>query len=324
MKIKILAGIIITTTVFSLSAPAQQSTVFGVPVLGYALDREVHSLRPIHGLPGAAMFGEPVDSGFAIDQAAISSQQGYALATSNGSVRLIRLKAGLSVSELPVTGIARAVYLSPQGTSAAVISDGWIGFVTGLAAASPQVSGLAADVQIDDAAVSDDGAYLLAALADGSAMLFGKDGTRTVLPVAAPVSRVAFRPGGTDALAASTDDRIWLIQQTVLAPAVKLLASSDDGVSGPAGLGFVPGVNRAIIANSKTGTVQTIDTVTGERSSVSCSCKPVQLEAMATPGMFRLTADLVEPQYVFDGTSGATFFVPALVSKARTALRPRN
>jgi hypothetical protein len=310
--------------VISGNALAQQSAVFGAPAMGYAFDREAHGLRPIRGVPGGATIGDPLDAGFRIDQAAVSSQQGYALAITGGAVRLVQFKSGLTATDLPVTGVARAVYVSPQGSAAAVLSDGWLGFVTGLTGSSPQIAGLAVNIQPVDAAISDDGAYLLAALADGSAAVFGKDGTRTSLAMPGPVSRVAFRPGSTDALAASTDDRVWLVQQTLIAPVISLIAQSADGIAGPVGLSFVPGTNRAVIANSGTGALHSVDVVSGARSTIPCSCKPVQLEAMASPGVFRLTTALTEPQYLFDGRSGQTFFVPALPSKTITERRPRN
>jgi hypothetical protein len=292
--------------------------------MGYIFDRNAHSLRPIHGIPGAAMFGDPVDSGFAIDQAATSSQLDYALAIADGRVRLIRFNPEISVSDLPVPGRATALYLSPQGTAAAVISDGWLGFVTGLNGSSPQIAGLAFDSRPINAAVSDDGAYLFAALPGGSATLFGSDGTRTPVPFPAPILRVAFRPGGTDALAASVDNRVWLDQQTVSAAVLTLIASADDGIADPVGMSFLPGGNRAVIANSGTGIIQSVDILSGARSSASCTCNPAQLEPMATPGVFRLTAAVEEPQYMFDGTSGQTFFVPAVPSKSTSDRRPRN
>ncbi|MBV8842182.1 MAG: hypothetical protein JO307_05165 [Bryobacterales bacterium] len=309
--------------IMSTHAGAQSAVVGGSPILGYVFDRSAERLRPIRGVPGGATIGDPLDAGFAIQQAAVASQKAYALAIAAGNVRLIRWNPSLATTDLPVTGVPSAVYLSPQGTAAAVIADGWMGLITSMDTATPQIAGVPLDAQPVQAAVSDDGAYLLAALPDGSAVLFGKDATRTTLPAPAPVSLVAFRPGSTDALAASTDNRVWLIQHTDSAPAFTQLAESADGVADPVALGFVPGTNRAVIANSG-GAIQTIDTALGTRSSVSCACKPVHLEPMSTPGVFRLTTALAEPQYLFDGTSGQMFFVPALPPKHTVERRPRN
>jgi len=214
--------------------------------------------------------------------------------------------------------------LSPHGTAAAVLTEGWIGIITGIKGASPQVTGLPLSAQPVAAAVSDDGAYILTALQDGSLALLGRDGTQTPLAAPGPVSKVAFRPGTSDALAASPDNRVWLIQQTSAAAHFTVIATGADGVSSPVGLGFLPDGNHAVVANAGTRTVLTADVTTGARASVSCSCTPVQLEGMAIPGMFRLTEALREPQYVFNGATGQTFFVPALPQERKTERRASN
>jgi hypothetical protein len=306
---------------------AQQAAVIGGgPILGHAFDKASHSILPIRGIPGAATLGEPLEFGFSVQDAVVSSQQGYALviARDDSSVRLIRWTNGISISEVPVVGTAKALYMSPRGSAAAVATDGWLGFVTGMDAGNPQVMGLALDTQPLAAAVSDDGAYVLAAIQDGTAVLLGRDGTRTQLSALGAISKVAFRPGSLDALAATTDNRVFLIQQIPSSAVFAQVAASADGISDPTGLGFLPDGNRAVIANSGNGTIQMIDVRTGDRSSVSCGCKPVQLEPLAIAGTFRLTEATHEPQYLFDGVSGRTFFVPAAPLKPAGERRPRN
>jgi WD40 repeat protein len=308
----------------AIAAAQPNGVVTSGPVLGHAFDRAAHSLRPVRGIPGAAMLGDPLDLGFALEDAAISSEQGIALGISNqrSSVKLIRWTNGLVVSEIPIVGDARAAYISPRGTGAAVIADGWIGFISSATSDTPHVDGLALDTTPVTGAVSDDGAYFLAISPDGAATLVGRDGTRNSLRAPVPIRKVAFRPGSTDALAAS-DDQVFLVQQTTSSAVYLTIASSADGISQSAGLGFLPDGNRAVIADAG-GTIQTIDIRNGQRSSVSCGCKPVQLERMASPGAFRLTESLYEPQFVFDGVAGRSFFIPAAPVRTIGERRPRD
>jgi hypothetical protein len=130
---------------------------------------------------------------------------------------------------------------------------------------------------------------------------------------------VAFRPGSTGALALSADNRVWLIQQAAFAP----IAGSDDGVSSPVGLGFLPDGNTALIAFSS-GTILTINVQSGEKSTVVCGCAPSRLEPMAASGVFRLTASWNKPQYMFDGGSLKPFFVPAVPANHIHERRPED
>lgn len=292
----------------ALTADAQQTaSVSGVPALGYIFDTSARALRPILGIPRAASVGEPFRSGFSIQSAIVLGGSSQALAiSSGGSASLIDLTGRIPVAVLPLVGHAQALYSSPRGTAAAVLTENWVGFVTGIGLGDPQVAGLALDTQPVAASVSDDGMYLIAALQDGSILIVGHDGSRTSIAPPSPVSRVAFRPGSTDALAVTADNRAWLVQSG----AMTQIAGPDDGLTEPMGLGFLPDGNRAVIANSN-GMILTVDVRSGAKSSATCSCNPTRLEPMASPGVFRLTEAPAQPQYMFDGGSLQTFFVPA-------------
>jgi hypothetical protein len=309
MKLQLL---LILAALLAVSAEAQQAPIVGgAPTLGYVFDRGSHAVRPILGIPGAATVGRPLDLGFSIKDAVVSSEQGYAIVSAGTGVHLVRWNGGISTVNVAAVGSVGALYMSPRGTAAAILTDGWIGVLTGMRQGTPQVTGLPLNSQPVAAAVSDDGAYVLAAHSDGTTILLGRDGTQTSLATPGPISKVAFRPGSADALVASSDNRVWLVQQTPSSAAFTSIATTRDGVSNPVGLGFLPDGNHVVIA-SGTGSIQTVDVVTGLRSSVSCSCSPVQLERMATPGVFRLTEATAEPQYLFNGATGETFFVPAV------------
>ena len=315
----IIASPLLLTSLLAVSVAAQQpnAVVGGAPTMGYVFDRADHSLRPIWGVPGAATLGPSLDLGFSVKDASIANEQGYALASDGSAVRLIRWVGGISVADIPVVGNAVALFMSPRGTAAGVLTDSpsgtWLGIVTGLSEGSPRVAGIPLNSQPAAAAVSDDGAYILTAQQDGTAVVIGQDGTRTLLSAPAPISKVAFRPGSTDALAASPDHRVWWIQQTLSSAVFTVLATGVD----PVGLGFLPDGTHAVIATARPSVVRTLDVATGAGSSVLCSCDPVQLERMAIPGVFRLTEATGEPQYLVNAATGETFFVPAARANER-------
>lgn len=306
---------------FATSAAAQQSaSVGGVPALGYLFDPSAHAFRPILGIPRAAAVGEPVESGFSIQSAIVLGGSSTALAMSReGGAAVIDLTGQRPPAILPIVGHARALYSSPRGTAAAVLTENWAGFLTGVSSGNPQVAGLALDAQPVAASVSDDGMSLIAALSDGSILMAGRDGSRTSIAPPAPVSRVAFRPGGADALAITTDNRAWFIQSG----AMTQIAGPEDGLAQPVGLGFLPDENRAVVASSN-GAILTVDVRSGAKSSATCSCNPTRLEPMTAPGVFRLTEALAQPQYMLDGSSLQTFFVPAAPMNNIHERRPRN
>ncbi|HLH44546.1 MAG TPA: hypothetical protein VKV74_16260 [Bryobacteraceae bacterium] len=310
--------------VFSATAcwtmEAQTASVGGAPALGYIFDTSVGAFRRIFGIPRAASVGEPFESGFSMQSAIVLGGSSTALAMSReGAAAVIDLSGQRPPALVPIVGKARALYSSPRGTAAAVLTEDWAGLLTGMNSGNLQVAGLVLNAQPIAASVSDDGLYLMAALQDGSILMAGRDGSRNPIAPPAPVSQVVFRPGGADALATTADSRVWLIQSGVLTQ----IAGPEDGVLQPVGLGFLPDGNRAVVASSN-GVVLTVDVRSGVKSSASCLCKATQLEPMTAPGVFRLTEALGQPQYMFDGSSLQTFFVPAAASRGIREARPRE
>src|ERR1700733_5665261 len=154
----------------SCAGADQTGIIIGGPKLGYALDPGIHALRPILGIAGASVMGGPLDAGFAIQDAALDGQQGYALAIDRASrgAWLIRPDQPVLATPVPVAGEVDGVYLSPQGSAAALLmSDGRINLVTGIGNATFVVNeiflGNRPGHRLLALAVSDDGNYVVAA-----------------------------------------------------------------------------------------------------------------------------------------------------------------
>src|SRR5579884_2063173 len=81
-------------SLFLLSQPVSGQSGLskvGVPSMGFVYDGSQSAIRPILGLPGAAIVGAPLDPGFAVARAAVAAQRQFVLAASgdDGRARVI-------------------------------------------------------------------------------------------------------------------------------------------------------------------------------------------------------------------------------------------
>lgn len=294
------------------SSPASVKTV---PPLGHVLDSSIHALRPILGIPGAALIGAPLDLGFSIREAAISGTGEYALAISDASqLHLIHLTESPSAVAVPIAGRPQAIYISPLGTAAAVLTmEGSLAFLTELSGATPRVDQLQIGSSPVAVAVSDDGRFaLLASSNEQELVLVGRDGSRITLPTPGRISALAFQPLGHAALAAGADNVVWLVHPTTLAPSFLPVAGPGDGIRAPAAVAFTLDGKRAAIANSGNGRVAVVDLHSGTKWSVGCSCRPIRLETLALPGFFRISELSAQPLFLVDTNSRRVLFVPPI------------
>jgi WD40 repeat protein len=297
-------------------------SVGGVPVLGYTLDRNAQAIRPILGIPGAALLGRPLEVGFPVQEAAIDGAGEYAIAiTADTTARLIRFQAPARVTQLAGISGASAIYISPQGTAAAVYkNDGALSLLAGLRAGNPSQN----DIQIGSRpvalAVSDDGRFVLTVLSNANQLaLFGRDGSLTTISAPSNITSLAFRPGSYDALAAGADDRVWLLQGMVSGPTFAPIAAPEDGISTVSALAFTTDGNRAVIANSGNGTVAIVDWQAGAVSRISCPCTPSRLERLESSGLFRLNEPSDQPLFMLDSNLRKVLFLPPVSSQASSA-----
>ncbi len=120
-----------------LAAPlalAQQGRVEG-PVTGYVFDGQAQVLRPVLGIPGASVLGDPVNLGAGLASGAVSPRLDSVIAVAtDGTFHIYTLNAG-AASEVPANGIPfvpERVVFSPTGSAAALYGGGRIQVVTGL------------------------------------------------------------------------------------------------------------------------------------------------------------------------------------------------
>lgn len=308
---------------------AQQSTLAG-PVAGFVFDSPSHVLRPIQGIPGASLLGDPVDFGFDLSAAWVSPAQDTAFVlAADSSLHFFKLNGG-KVSEVSLGGLSGApqtVVFSPSGTAAALFAAGRARVLTGL----PNSPSLVGTVSIPDSgqpvvtrgekkapvraigaglALSDDGSYM-AGISQGSVRLLGIHGDSRILLTAQSDSLVAFAAGGHDVAVVDSVAGLNLIRNASGTGTPQVVAAPDTGMANPVGLAFSRDSQTLYVASASAQSVAAFGLAGASRSDVSCNCTPTMLVPMGN--VFRLGDYTSAPLWLLDtgASKPRTVFVPA-------------
>jgi hypothetical protein len=302
-------------------AAAAQTGSFSAPVAGYVFDSAAQALRPVLGIPGAATLGAPINSSYSLTAAYVAPKlDSYFGIASDGSVHWFSISSGV-FQEGAVSGLAASperVVFSPSGTAAALFANGQAQLLTGL----PSTPSIAGTISLDTRetqrarrvapalAVSDDGAYMLAAM-NGSVQLAGKNGVARPVIQTGSAAVVAFAAGGHDAVIAAPGAGAILIRDVPGTAVQTPLASDGPAFTSPAGIGFSADSSHVFLASASAQTVSAFD-LSGNRTDMPCSCSPAELTPMG--GSFRLTELASDPLWLLDAgaTGPRVVFVPAL------------
>ena len=304
---------------------AQGSGAIGGYTLGFVYDGRVSGLRPLAGIPGAAVLGAPLDTGGPLRQAYVAPLQNYAIALTDGGAIVVQF---VSPTDPPVvsplgfdSSAAGIVALSPDGSSGAFYSanEALIRIVTGLPAAptvARSVTTAAVSGTIRLLAISNDGASLIAA-ADGAAndvvVLLDAAGNGQTLTSSTHVSALQF-VGGTHNLliADDSDDTLSLIQDVSGAAVYTLLADDTDGIAGPVGLNTSTNGNL-VVANGRAANIVVFDPGGSQLGTYSCPSAPAGLSRLNGSAVFLLNGiSNSAPLWLFDGDSATprVLFIP--------------
>jgi hypothetical protein len=317
----------------------QQGSIAG-PLSGFAFDNSARVLRPIRGIPGASLIGEPIQFGFDLASASVSPSLDSALVLSavsaQGGIHLFRLNNGTPV-ERTVDGlrVAQRVVFSPSGTAAALYANGSLQVLKGL----PDAPVIAATIPLgtdrtaqfsaaalsstgrrtrrltdEPLAISDDGGYLLV-VSGGAIRLIGTAGDNRKLMDAAAGAWAAFAPGNHDAAVLDAAAGLLLFQDVAGASVERVLAGPDSRMASPVGVAFSPDGRKLFVASAGARAVAAFDVASGDhsgdRSMIACDCTPTVLVQMG--GLFRLNEMGSEPLWLLDARTGEPrmIFVPA-------------
>jgi len=320
----------VLTAGLALAADSAVATLSG-PRLGLVFDPAAGNLRPISGIPGAAMTGEPLSLGFIIARAAISPTGDAALVVeASSSVALVHATGGdwVAASLDEVQPAPDQMVFSPSGEAAALYyATGRVQVLTGLPGAASvageiDVSSLPAPVTA--MAVDDAGNFLLMAAGQAEPV------SLYLVPMASAPSQVTtfrsisalqlFNSGQqalvTDALAST----VYQITDPAGAAALQIVASPSDGIQGLVAAES-DAAGQRVFAATAAGTVFIFDRSVGAATTLDCACAPAGLFPLTGAATFRLTELAGGPLQVLDA-SGAPRIVA--VPPPTRAARPRK
>lgn len=297
-----------------------------VPVLGLAYDSSQSAIRPILGIPGAAVLGDAIDFGFPIVAAAISPRDNLALAVAHDqSTRVVQFQAGISSALKLDAAMASPsqIVFSPSGSAVILYQQASrkLQLVTGLPG-NPSVADLSLSGVPDPAdatAVSDDGRLILLSSPDptaGQVWLLPTDGSPQLLPF--PGSRLSFRPNSQDVLTATTAGDVYLVRDVTVSADYRQIYAGSGGTSNPVAVSFSPDGTLGYVA-AASGILTVIDLASGASNTTDCRCVPAVLQPMSTASIFRISEISGASVILFEGSAATprTWFVPAALVPAR-------
>ena len=299
---------ILSVALMIASAASAQVTS---PLLGWLPDGT--RIRPMNGLPAAAILGRPVNIGHAITHPAISPNQNYVLASdaSTGEVLLIIPSVSATVLNVPMK--PDQTIASPQGSSAALwySATAQLGVISGLpgAPAIRLIDGSVLGASPVAIAVSDDGQWIAAASAAGVYM-WGGSGVQEIYS-GGDAAALAFFAGSSN-LAVGTSTQILEVSGS----ATSVLYQ---GAVSPVGLATSFN-NQKIVLADQSGTIYSIDATTQVASTNDCQCRPSGVFGL-DGSVFRLTSSSVGAIKIFDAAAGAVLAVPGDAVKTTRVVR---
>lgn len=308
MKRELLLGLV-------LSASAFPSDIGG-PVMGHVMEPSAQAVRPILGVPGAALFGGRVPLEIDARASVLSAHRGFLVAAApGGGLSVVDLRGEAPAARAIEGALAGAerLALSPGGGTAAVMAGGILQIITGLPD-EPSPAGTVAAANAGAFAVSDDGTVLFEA--GGTLFAAAPDGDPRPTPFAGQASLIAFIESTRDALVAgSGDNEVALVRGVLGEPSYRRLAGAGEGIDQPVGLAFSGG--KALVASAGSGSVTAIDVETGAAATTSCGCSVAALERMRGAALFRVSDPGAGPLWLFDAAEARFLFVPAAAEEVR-------
>ena len=317
-------------TTNSASMDNRQTSHISGPVMGLVFDKN-SGLRPILGIPGAAIQGNPINSIGGLSAAVAPAGNNYALAiaSSNRQPFFMRdVSDPLSAISLPgVPTGADAIITSPGGSAAALRygETAQIIILTGIPDAptlSWKTDTGTLPGPILSLAISDDGSSVLATAGDDaqqSVLLLTKEQQWRILASVNGQAGIAFLNNSNDALLAEgAANQVFLVRDIGSAARFIALAGKSEGVSAPVAVAASADNRRIIIANSDPGGIVSITLDGRDVQASTCNCSPTGLHRLNGNAVFRLNEPSATPLYVYDGDTPdpRIVFIPPPVQTA--------
>jgi hypothetical protein len=284
-----------------VSSPSQLQS----PILGFLASNTPVALRPIFGVPGAVVLGDPLALPGDITRVTMAPNQQYALVERNDASEMGLLPLTVSGTGDIQTiagslGHADRIAFSPSGTSAVIYSAAsqQLQLLTGLASAAPAVSDMSSDAvngtPLTALAVSDDAQAVLAGLSDGTNgavwLLSAQAQAKQLMPAAVP-SAIRFLPQSQDAVLADSGwKQVDLLTAVTAQFSSRLLADESQGINAPADVDVTPDSNRVWVADAGGSALLVIDIAAGAVASIDSPFAPSSLLRLAGRSVFLVAA----------------------------------
>ncbi len=299
-----------------------QPAAVKIPGIGFVWDGRSSQIRPIHGIPGAAILGEGLGkTGYASAVVSPRHDLALAIAADTGKVQLIRLASG-DVQDVPEIDPAPSrLVFSPSGTAALAIGSK-LQLLAGLPdSLTVQDLPLPTDAGEPSAiALSDDGQFVLFGTRSGDTastwlLAPGMSPVQLVLP--GPIAVASFKPGGWEAIALDPDGALYQILSSTVPAEVRQLLPGSSQTANPIALRMSADGKRIFTAN-RLGTVAVIDAASTSILSVDCGCAPTGIEPLTSSSLFRINEISDRPVMLFDVSTPTprVWFVPSDVPSA--------
>ena len=291
------------------------------PQLGFVFDSAKGELRPILGIPGAAVLGHPLGLGVEVRAIAISPLQDYVLAVGGEHNEAMVF----NLSHHPLTSVAvegadrgaSQIVISAEGKAAALYykDRNRIAIVTGLPT-NPKVASelyISGSERLTSFAIADDGRTVVGSSGD-KVFQVTNGGEVPLLEDLGRVTAIALPTAKTALIADGPRNQIQRIRGIGAGIETDVIAGSKEGISAPVGVAVSRDGSRAFVANGKSGKVSIIQ-LNGEAavSTIACACKLTGLDRLSGNEVYRLTGFSSRPMWTLDagGAEPRVLFVPA-------------
>ncbi len=213
------------------------------------------------------------------------------------------------------------IVLSPTGSAAALFSSaqGAVYALTNLAQ-SPVLNGRFAAggvVSPTALAISDDGRSVLAGVSNGDSgglfLLTADQPARLIASMQHPSAITFLHNSDSAVIADDVENKVYILSQGQLFA----LATAENGVANPVGIGVSNDNQRVFIGNQQSGSVMAIAANGAIEGLTSCNCTLTGLYATKTDSVFRVTDFSGGPLLLFDGSAATPRIVIVPMSSSR-------
>lgn len=314
----------------SIAGGDRGSSVTG-PSLGYVVDASTGSLHIVNGIAGSSIMGSPVHRGSAIRVAAIAPLADYAVVADesgavwfygrpaprgNNSAELSSLSAGTTHLATSPNGDRFVAYAADSGSiSIFEVSNG---IPRMQRTYSVSLSSSVSRIALPDGAGDP---VLLTRDGSGSTILrAGNTGVSSLAVLPGAIDLAFFRGSEKALVLDASQNAVYEADFSQQNPALRLVASSGQGINEPVGFAISEDNKTVAVANAGTRKASVVDIATSAAYDVELPEPPTGVRRMNSRAVFQLTDASSGPMLLLDvqGATARTVYVP-VAENARSA-----